>query len=197
MGMKLEVLVLSVSDAERAKKFYGALGWRLDADLEWGEGHRVVQMTPPGSHCSVHFGAGLTTASPGSAKSTYLAVSDIEEAVRDLAARGAAVTGPFHRDGLGKQLEGKDPEGRSYFSYASFSDPDGNTWLLQEIKTRLPGRADGETEFQSEGELASAMKRAESAHGAYEKTLGHRDAEWPAWYARYMTGEQTGRSLPH
>ncbi len=139
--MKLEVVVLAVSDVDRVKRFYGGLGWRLDADFTSGEEFRVVQLTPPGSPCSIHFGKGLTTAAPGSAQNLYLVVSDIEAARAQLIARGANVSEAFHYKGTrGPRIPGPDPEGRSYRTYASFSDPDGNSWLLQEIKTRLPGR---------------------------------------------------------
>ena len=194
MDMKLEVVVLPVSDVDRAKKFYSSLGWRMDGDFDLGGGKRGVQMTPPSSRCSVIFGSGITTATPGSTKELYLAVSDIEAARAELTAKGVKVTETCH--GFGDWSPGRDPERRSYQSFARFSDPDGNGWVLQELTTRRPGRADGETEFHSEDALAGAMKRAELAHGAHEKTLGHRDEEWPAWYAKYMTSEQAGRPLP-
>ena len=141
VAMKLEVVVLPVSDVERAKRFYGGLGWRLDADFTNGNDFRVVQLTPPGSQCSIHFGKGLTTAAPGSVQSLYLVVSDIEAARAALIGHGVDVSEPFHYAGIrGPRVPGPDPEGRSYGTFASFSDPDGNGWLLQEIKTRLPGR---------------------------------------------------------
>ena len=137
---KLEVVVLPVADVERAKRFYGGLGWRLDADFSAGDDFWVVQMTPPGSACSVHFGKGVTTSAPGACKNVYLVVSDIEAARAELLGRGVDVSQTFHYDGARKRVPGPDPEGRSYSSFAAFGDPDGNTWLLQEIKTRLPGR---------------------------------------------------------
>jgi catechol 2,3-dioxygenase-like lactoylglutathione lyase family enzyme len=198
VDMKLEVVVIPVSDVDRAKSFYGNLGWRLDADFVVGDKFRVVQFTPPGSPCSIQFGTGVTTSAPGSALGNYLVVSDIEAARAELKDRGVDVSEVFHSDGPGKpHVSGRDPARRSYVSFATFSDPDGNTWLLQEITTRLPGRVDAEeTTFASTTELASALRRAEAAHGEHEKRLGHRDAEWPEWYAEYMVREQAGKPLP-
>jgi len=195
--LKLEVVVLPVSDVDRAKSFYGGLGWRLDADFAAGDEFRVVQFTPPGSPCSIHFGKGVTTAAPGSGR-TYLIVSDIEAARRELIGRGAAVSEVVHRAGPGQPpLKGRDPEGRSYSSFASFSDPDDNSWLLQEITTRLPGRVDsGIASFTSAAELASALRRAGAAHGEHEKKLGGRDENWPDWYADYMMREAAGKPPP-
>jgi catechol 2,3-dioxygenase-like lactoylglutathione lyase family enzyme len=196
--MKLEVVVIPVADVDRAKRFYGDLGWRLDADFVVGDEFRVVQFTPPSSPCSIHFGTGVTSAVPGSARSLYLVVSDIEAARAELVDRGVDVSEVFHRDGPGKPpLSGPDPARRSYFSYATFSDPDGNEWLLQEVTTRFPGRIDSNaTSFASASDLASAMRRASAAHGEHEKRTGQHDANWPDWYAAYMVAEQAGKELP-
>jgi catechol 2,3-dioxygenase-like lactoylglutathione lyase family enzyme len=198
VDMKLEVVVIPVSDVDRAKRFYGDLGWRLDADFVVGDEFRVVQFTPPGSPCSIHFGTGITSAVPGSAQGLYLVVSDIEAARAELVDRGADVSEVFHRAGPGKPaLSGPHPERGSYRSYASFSDPDGNSWLLQEVTARLPGRVDAnDTTFTSPTELASALRRAEAAHGEHEKRTGQRDADWPSWYAEYIVREQAGKPLP-
>jgi catechol 2,3-dioxygenase-like lactoylglutathione lyase family enzyme len=195
--MKLEVVVIPVADVDRAKQFYGNLGWRLDGDFVAGETFRGVQFTPPGSSCSIHFGKGLTSAAPGSARGLYLVVSDIEAARAQLVGRGVDVSDVFHR-GVGEgPSSGRDPQRRSYFSYASFSDPDGNAWLLQEVTARFPGRVDAPaTTFTSVHELASAFRRAEAAHGEHEKRTGERDANWPEWYAEYMVSEQAGKPLP-
>ncbi|MEK1852504.1 MAG: VOC family protein, partial [Phyllobacterium sp.] len=176
VDMKLEVIVIPVSDVDRAKEFYASLGWRLDADFVVGDTFRVVQFTPKGSPSSIHFGTGLTSAAPGSASGLYLVVSDIEAARAELIDRGTEVGEIFHRAGPGHPaVSGRDPERRSYFSYATFSDPDGNGWLLQEVTTRFPGRVDADTTtFASTAELASAFRRAEAAHGEYEQQLGHR-----------------------
>ncbi len=190
MDVKLEVMVIPVSDVERAKEFYKKLGWRLDVTPPI-----VVQFTPPGSWCSVQFGKTLTSAAPGSAKG-YLIVSDIVAARDQLVAAGVEV-GEFFHIGPGGPVSGLDPERRSYYSRASFSDPDGNVWLLQEITTRLPGRVDsGVTSFSSASDLASALRRAAAAHGQHEKRIGAADANWPDWYADYMVREQTGEELP-
>jgi catechol 2,3-dioxygenase-like lactoylglutathione lyase family enzyme len=196
--MKLEVVVIPVSDVERAKRFYSGLGWRLDADFAVGDEFRVVQFTPPGSPCSIHFGTGVTSAAPGSAKGLYLIVSDIEAARAELVDHGADVSEVFHRTSPGEPpLSGPDPQRGSYASFASFSDPDGNSWLLQEVTVRLPGRVDAdETTFTSASELASALRRAEAAHGEHEKRTGQRDAEWANWYAEYIVREQAGKPLP-
>jgi catechol 2,3-dioxygenase-like lactoylglutathione lyase family enzyme len=199
LDMKLEVVVIPVSDVDRAKRFYGDLGWRLDADFVVGDTFRVVQFTPPGSPCSIHFGTGITSAVPGSARGLYLVVSDIEAARAELVDRGADVSEVFHRAGPGKPpIGGPDPGRRSYGSFATFSDPDGNGWLLQEITVRLPGRVDGgDTTFTSSTELATALRRAAAAHGEHEKrTGGQRDADWPNWYAEYIVAEQAGKQLP-
>jgi len=196
--MKLEVVVIPVSDVERAKRFYGGLGWRLDADFAAGDEFRVVQFTPPGSQCSIHFGTGVTSATPGSAQRLYLVVSDIEAARAELVARGVEVSEIAHRTGPGEaNLSGPDPQRRSYASFASFSDPDRNSWLLQEVTQRLPGRLDADqTTFSSSADLASALRRAAAAHGEHEKRTGERDANWPDWYAEYMVREQAGKDLP-
>jgi catechol 2,3-dioxygenase-like lactoylglutathione lyase family enzyme len=199
VDMKLEVIVIPVADVERAKRFYGSkLGWRVDGDFVVGDEFRGVQVTPPGSQCSIHFGKGITQAAPGTAPGLYLIVTDIQAARAELVDRGVAVSEVFHRAGPGKPpVAGVDPQRRSYSSFATFSDPDGNTWLLQEITARLPGRIEGDdTTFDSLNDLADAMRRAETAHGLHEKQLGHRDADWPSWYAEYMIAEQAGKPLP-
>jgi catechol 2,3-dioxygenase-like lactoylglutathione lyase family enzyme len=198
VDMKLEVVVIPVSDVDRAKRFYSNLGWRLDADFVVGDEFRVVQFTPPGSPCSIHFGIGLTSAVPASAQGLYLVVSDIEAARAELVDRGVDVSEIFHRASPGKPpLSGPEPTRRSYASFASFSDPDGNKWLLQEITVRLPGRVDAaNTTFTSSTELAGALRRAAAAHGEHEKRTGQHDAGWPDWYATYMVAEQAGKELP-
>ena len=195
--MKLEVVVIPVSDVDRAKRFYTELGWRLDADFVVGDDFRGVQFTPPGSACSIHFGKGITSAKPGSAQGMYLVVSDIEAARANLVDHGAKVSEIFHRTPGQPPANGRDPDRRSYASFATFSDPDGNTWLLQEVTQRLPGRVDAtDTRFSSPADLASTLRRAEAAHGEHEKRTGQRDADWPAWYADYMVREQAGQALP-
>jgi len=193
VDMKLEVIVIPVSDVDRAEKFYQRLGWRQDVTPP---GSGVFQFTPHGSACSIQFGKNLTSSSPGSAQRTYLIVSDIQ-AVRDaLVGAGIDVGEIFHLTPEGP-VSGLDPERSTYRSLAVFSDPDGNSWLLQEITTRLPGRIDtGVTSFGSASDLASAMRRAEAAHGVHEKSLGHRDENWSDWYAEYMAAEQAGTGLP-
>jgi catechol 2,3-dioxygenase-like lactoylglutathione lyase family enzyme len=199
--LKLEVVTIPVSDVDRAKAFYESLGWRLDADFATTSDH-VVQFTPPGSQCSIHFGTNLTTAAPGSAQGLLLIVSDIQAARDGLVRRGIEASEVFHFGGWNRvdprgRLSGPAPEGRSYASFVSFSDPDGNGWLLQEITTRLPGRIDpGAISFGSASDLASAFRRAEAAHGEHEKRTGQRDANWPEWYAAYMVAEQSGAELP-
>jgi catechol 2,3-dioxygenase-like lactoylglutathione lyase family enzyme len=209
MDMKLEVLVVPVSDVDSAKQFYTKIGWRLDADFAAGNDFRVIQFTPPGSSCSVIFGKNVTAAAPGSAQGLYLIVSDIVAAREELRGRGVEVSDVFHDASdvhVGKdepyifgqlRVGGPDPEHRSYRSFASFTDPDGNGWLLQEVTTRLPGRIDtAGTSFGSASDLASALRRAETAHGEHEKRTGERDANWPDWYADYMIAEQAGAELP-
>ena len=190
VDMKIEVLVIPVSNIERAKQFYGRLGWRLDQTPPG-----VVQFTPHGSGCSVQFGANLTSASPGSGKG-YLIVSDIQVARDALISAGIQVGEIFHL-GPNGPVSGPDPEHRTYRSRALFSDPDGNSWLLQEITSRLPGRIDsGVTSFGSSSDLATALRRAAVAHGKHEKRIGHADQNWPDWYAEYMAAEQAGTELP-
>jgi len=194
--LKLEVVVIPVTDVDRAKEFYGRLGWRLDADFRFDSGLRIVQFTPPGSGCSIQFGKNITPAAPGSAQGLYLVVSDIEAARTELISRDVQVGEVFH-PGPGGTVSGPDPEHRSYFSRAMFNDPDGNGWLLQEVTTRLPGRIDtGVTSFGSVSDLASALRRASAAHGEHEKRIGAADPNWPDWYAAYMVAEQTGTGLP-
>ena len=206
--MKLEIVVIPVSDVDRAKRFYAGLGWRLDADFAKGDDFRVIQFTPPGSGGSVIFGKNVTAAAPGSAQGLYLIVSDIEAARADLLRRGVEVSEAFHGGTahvgpdepylFGRlRVSGRDPEHGSYRSFASFRDPDGNGWLFQEVTTRLPGRIDSATTtFASTNDLASALRRAEAAHGEHEKRTGQRDANWPDWYAAYMVAEQAGTELP-
>jgi len=206
VDLKFEAVVIPVADVDRAKGFYGRLGWRLDADFPFENDFRVVQFTPPGSGCSVQFGTNITSAPPGSAQGLYLIVSDIHAARETLASRGAAVSAVFHPeapgaqfqpDGTGGRASGHAPDHASYGSFATFSDPDGNGWLLQEVTTRLPGRIDtAETRFASIADLASAMRRAEAAHGEHEKRTGEPDADWPQWYAAYIAAEQAGTELP-
>jgi catechol 2,3-dioxygenase-like lactoylglutathione lyase family enzyme len=208
LDMKLEVIVIPVANVDRAKEFYGGLGWRLDADFGFDDGFRVIQFTPPGSGASIIFGTHVTAAAPGSARGLYLVVSDIEVACKELLGHGIKVSGPFHGGGdvhvgadephlFGSvRLSGPDPERRSYLSLASFSDPDGNGWLLQEITARLPGRMEADTIFASVAELAAALRRAASAHGEREKPTGGHDVNWPDWYAEYIVREQAGEPLP-
>ena len=209
-NMKLEVVVIPVADVDRAKSFYSKLGWRLDADFTAGDDWRVIQFTPPGSGCSVIFGKNVTSAAPGSARGLYLIVSDIEATRKDLLARGVAIGEVFHA--VGEKHNGTDepflsgrnrvighaPGRGSYGSFASFSDPDGNGWLFQEITTRLPGRVEaGDTTFSSSAELAAALRRAAAAHGEHEKRVGGKhDETWPDWYAAYVVAEQGGKPLP-
>jgi catechol 2,3-dioxygenase-like lactoylglutathione lyase family enzyme len=206
IDMKLEVVVIGVSDVDRAKAFYENLGWRLDGDFVVGDGFRGVQVTPHASDASIIFGKGVTSAKPGSAAGNLvLAVNDVDAARADLIARGVNVSevfhyagGPFNNAVENPRVGGRDPEGRSYFSFASFEDPDGNGWLLQEITTRFPGRLDPTTTtYTSASDLASALRRAEAAHGEHEKRAGgQRDENWPDWYAAYMAAEQAGTELP-
>jgi catechol 2,3-dioxygenase-like lactoylglutathione lyase family enzyme len=203
---KLEAVVIPVSDVDRAKQFYASLGWRLDADFPFDNGFRVVQFTPPGSGCSVQFGTKITSAAPGSAHGLYLIVSGIEAARDELVARGVKVSEVFHAatpgaqfqpDGASGRVGGQAPDHASYRSFATFSDPDGNGWLLQEVTTRLPGRVEpAGTAFASASDLATALRRAAAAHGEHEKRIGHADANWPDWYAAYIVAEQAGEVLP-
>ena len=209
VDLKLEIVVIPVSDVDRAKDFYSKLGWRLDADYDSGGDFRVIQFTPPGSGCSIIFGRNVTAAAPGSAQGLYMIVSDVAAARRELLERGAAISEVFHGGNnvysgpddtylFGSvRIVGPDPEHRSYRSFASFHDPDGNGWLLQEVTTRLPGRIDSHTTtFASATDLASALRRAAKAHGEHEARTGHADANWPDWYAEYMVREQSGETLP-
>jgi catechol 2,3-dioxygenase-like lactoylglutathione lyase family enzyme len=198
IDMKLEVVVIPVSDVERAKRFYAGLGWRLDADFVKGDAFRGVQFTPPGSACSIHIGKGITSAAPGSARGLFLVVSDVADVRRELIRRGVKVSEIFHRTAPGEPpQEGPHPERRSYSTFATFSDPDGNEWLLQEVTTRLPGRIEATTAFNSVPDLANAMRRASEAHGEHEaRNGGKRDENWPDWYAAYMVAEQAGTELP-
>jgi catechol 2,3-dioxygenase-like lactoylglutathione lyase family enzyme len=189
--MKLEVITVPVADVDRSTEFYRTVGWRQDVTPP-----TVIQFTPPGSDCSVQFGTNLTSVAPGSAQRTFLIVSDIEAAHDELVGAGIEVSEVFHNDTDGR-VSGPDPERGSYRSFATFSDPDGNSWLLQEVTTRLPGRVDAAaTSFASVSDLASAMRRASVAHGEHEKLIGEADANWPDWYAAYMVAEQAGTELP-
>lgn len=193
VDMKLEVIVIPVSDVDRAEQFYRKLGWRQDVTPP---GSGVLQFTPHGSACSIQFGKSLTSAAPGSAQRTYLIVSDIEATRNALVEAGIEVSEIFHL-GPNGPVGGPDPDHGTYRSLATFSDPDGNSWLLQEITARLPGRIDtGVTSFSSETDLISALIRAATAHGEHEKRIGQRDEEWPVWYAAYMAAEQNGAELP-
>jgi catechol 2,3-dioxygenase-like lactoylglutathione lyase family enzyme len=190
VDMKLEVVVIPVSEIERSKDFYQRLGWRLDATPSG-----VVQFTPPGSGCSVQFGGNRTTAAPGSAQGLWLAVSDLQDALEKMAAARIKVNEVYYVGAAGK-TSGLDPERHSYRSFAAFQDPDGNRWVLQEITARLPGRIDASTtSFGSATDLEGALRRAAAAHGEHEKQTGQRDENWPAWYARYIVAEQSGEQL--
>jgi len=207
LDMKLEVIVIPVSDVDRSKEFYAKLGWRLDAEFV-GDDYRVIQFTPPGSGSSVIFGKNVTAAAPGSAQGLYLVVSDIEATRKELIARGIKVSETFHGDGVyagpdepylfgRRRVSGPDPEHRTYRSFASFNDPDGNGWLFQEVTARLPGRVEGDTTFSSSPDLASALRRAAVAHGEHEKRNGGKhDENWADWYAEYIVREQAGLELP-
>ena len=202
--LKLEAVVIPVADADRSKEFYSGLGWRLDADFAFDNGFRVVQFTPPGSPASVQFGTHITSAAPGTAQGLYLVVTDVEAARSELLAHGAKVSEVFHPAAPGAQFEAGDTSGRvtgpadersSYGSFATFSDPDGNTWLLQEVTKRLPGRVDDAT-YTSVDDLEAALRRAAAAHGEHEARTGQADENWPTWYATYMLAERTGAELP-
>ena len=205
---KLEVIVIPVSDVDRAKEFYGRLGWRLDADRAVGDNFRLIQFTPPGSGCSVQFGTNLTSAEPGSAQALLMTVSDIEAAHDELVRRGVEVSEVYHcaagtacrfraGEGVFQRVSGPAPDHASYSSFTSFTDPDGNSWLFQEVTARLPGRVDpAATSFGSASDLASAMVRAALAHGEHEKRIGKADPDWPDWYAAYMVAERAGTELP-
>lgn len=198
VAMNLEVDVIPVSDVERSKEFYQLLGWRLDADDAPAKNVRIVQFTPPGSGCSVTFGNGLTEATPGSSAAALI-VSDIEAAHGDLIRRGIEASEMWHGAAfpLEARLPGPDPKHTSYGSFFAFNDPDGNTWLVQEVTQRLPGRIDpATTTFGSANDLASAIRRAAAAHGNHEQHNGQHDGNWPDWYAAYMAAEQAGTELP-
>jgi catechol 2,3-dioxygenase-like lactoylglutathione lyase family enzyme len=204
--MKLEAVVIPVTDVDHAKEFYANLGWRLDADFPFDNGFRVVQFTPPGSGCSVQFGTKITPAAPGSVHGLYLIVSDIHTARNELADKNVKISEVFHagtpgaqfqQDGTSGRLSGPASGRASYRSFATFRDPDGNEWLLQEVTERLPGRVDlSETAFTSVNDLANALRRAASAHGQHEMRIGAADPNWPDWYAAYIVAEQSGRDLP-
>jgi catechol 2,3-dioxygenase-like lactoylglutathione lyase family enzyme len=190
VDLKLEVVVIPVSDVSRAKSFYERLGWRVDGDFTNGPDWRAVQMTPPGSPCSIHFGTGITPLAPGSIKSLYLVVSDIDAARRDLISRGADVSEVFHFTSIGgTRMAGRDPEGHSYNAYATFSDPDGNGWLLQEVTTRLPGRGLSNLDVPT---LTELLREAETHHGAYESTAPKH--HWSDWYAAYIVAREQGKA---
>ena len=205
---KLEVIVIPVSDIDRARDFYTKLGWRLDADYAHDEDFRVIQFTPKGSGCSIIFGKNVTAAKPGSAQGLYLIVSDVNEARSEYLRRGVAVSEIFHgagdsHTGLDEpylfgslRVPGPDANRGSYRSFASFRDPDGNGWIFQEITNRLPGRVAGSTTYPSVGDLVSALRRASEAHGRHEARIGKADPNWPDWYAEYLVREQTGEELP-
>jgi catechol 2,3-dioxygenase-like lactoylglutathione lyase family enzyme len=203
VDVKLEVVVIPVSDVDRAKEFYERLGWRLDADVT-GDNSRLIQFTPPGSGCSIQFGRNITPAAPGSAQSLYLVVSDIDAARNELVVHGVEASEVFHCStgyacrfpGNEGRVSGPHPEHSSYGSFLSFSDPDGNSWLLQEVTTRFPGRVAGDTTYASAADLSQALKRAAAAHGQHEARTGQSDPNWPDWYAEYMVSEQTGKELP-
>jgi len=208
VDMKFEIVVIPVSDVDRAKEFYEKLGWRLDADFGSGKDFRVIQFTPPGSGCSVIFGENVTAAAPGSAQGLYLIVSDVKAARAELLGRDVEISEVFHPAAdeyagpdepylFGRvRLGGPDPDRESYRSFASFEDPDGNGWLFQEITTRLPGRVAGDTTYASASDLSQALRRAAAAHGEHEAQTGKADPNWPDWYAEYMVREQAGEELP-
>lgn len=204
IDMKLEAIVLPVSDVDRAFAFYSQLGWRVDADIKMANGGRILQFTPPGSPCSILIGTGLTPSAPGSTQFVHLVVTDIVAAQADLVARGINASEVFHdaeggynRFDPAARASGPDPERRTYASFVTFNDPDGNGWVLQEITARFPGRIDaGLTSFGSINDLADALRRTADAHGEYEKRSGGADANWPDWYAAHMVAEQAGTPLP-
>ncbi|MFE5286056.1 VOC family protein [Nocardia sp. NPDC056611] len=206
-ALKLEAVVIPVADVDRSKKFYDGLGWRLDADFEFDNGFRAVQFTPPGSPTSIQFGTSITTAKAGTAEGIYLVVSDVQQARDALAAQGADISEVFHAGAPGAQFQPLSGDGRvagaaderaSYGSFATFRDPDGNTFLLQEVTARIPGRVEAtETSYATTSDLVDALVRAATAHGEHEARNGGRyDAEWPRWYAAYMVAEAHGDQLP-
>lgn len=200
---KLEVVVLPVSDVDRAKLFYESLGWRLDADFSTGDDFRVIQVTPTGSPAAIIFGTGVTTGR-APVDGLHLVVTDVEAARAELVAAGVEVSevfhdagGVFHHAGTDGRVSGPDPDRRSYSSFASFTDPDGNVWWLQEITTRLPGRVDSAaTSFGSVSDVADALRRAAAAHGVHEERTGEADPNWADWYAEYIVAEEAGTQLP-
>jgi catechol 2,3-dioxygenase-like lactoylglutathione lyase family enzyme len=195
VDMKLEVSLIPVSDVDRAKEFYTKLGWRVDSDDAMGNDFRIVQLTPPGSGCSISFGKGVTAAAPGWLRGALI-VSDIEAAHKDLVARGINASEVFHGSPFSR-ISGPDPERQSYGSFVSFEDPDGNVWVVQEVTRRLPGRIDSAaTTFASANDLATALRHAAAAHGEHEKRDGRHDANWADWYAAYLAAEQAGTELP-
>ena len=203
MDMKLEVVVLPVVDVDRARKFYLALGWRLDADVVASSDLRVIQLTPPGSPSSIIFGTGVSPAESGPVTGLHLAVTDIDAARAEFSAAGVAISeafhdagGVFHHAGSTGRVPGPDADRRSYASFATFADPDGNRWWLQEITTRLPGRVEGNTSYGSSADLAGALRRAAAAHGEHESATGRPDPDWSDWYAEYMVSESAGAELP-
>lgn len=203
MDNRLEVIVIPVGDVDRAKQFYLSLGWRLDADVTGDENFRIVQVTAPGSPCSIIFGNGVAEVGAGPVTGLHLAVSDIDLTRKDLQSVGVDVSdtfhdvgGVFHHAGEQGRVEGPDPERRSYASFATFTDPDGNRWWLQELTTRLPGRVDDVPTYGSVDSFAAALRRAAAAHGEHENRLGQQDLDWPAWYATYLFAEHTGAELP-
>jgi catechol 2,3-dioxygenase-like lactoylglutathione lyase family enzyme len=204
LDMKLEVVVIPVSDVDRAKEFYSRLGWRLDADRTAADNFRLVQLTPPGSGSAIQFGVNLTSAAPGSAQAMILAVSDIEAARKELLANGVDASEVFHCEsgtacrfpGIGPRVIGPHPEHLSYYSFVSFADPDGNSWLLQEVTKRLAGRVAGDTTYASVNDLFHALRRAAMAHDKHEASTGIADPNWLDWYAEYMVREQSGEELP-
>ncbi|GGT42129.1 VOC family protein [Nonomuraea spiralis] len=204
--LKLEAVVIPVADVDRSKRFYQALGWRLDADFAFDNGFRVVQVTPPGSPASIQFGTLITGQKPGTAEGVYLVVPDLAAARDQLVALGAEVGEIFHPQAPGAQFgqimdgqaEGLAADRASYGSFATFRDPDGNTFLLQEVTVRFPGRVDtATTSYVSRSDLVEALKRAAAAHGEHEtRNGGAHDENWPEWYATYMAAEQHGDELP-
>jgi len=203
--LKFEAVVIPVSDVDRAKEFYSKLGWRLDADFHCENGFRVVPFTPSGSGASVQFGTNITSAAPGSAQGLYLVVADIAAARDELAGKGVEISEVLHPEAPGAQFRlgqvdarvaGVAPDRTSYGSFATLDDPDGNTWLLQEVTNRLPGRVTGETSYTSANDLTQALIRAAKAHGEHEKGIGQAGPEWPVWYAEYVVREQAGLELP-
>jgi catechol 2,3-dioxygenase-like lactoylglutathione lyase family enzyme len=206
VDLKLEAVVIPVADVDGSKAFYSGLGWRLDADFAFDNGFRVVQFTPPGSPASVQFGTNISTAEPGSVQGLYLVVSDVQAARDQLAAHGVEVSEVFHPETAGAQFQPDGSNGRasgpaderaSYGSFATFTDPDGNSWLLQEVTTRLPGRIETDaTSYVSVSDLTRALIRAATAHGEHEKRTGEYDEKWPEWYAAFMVAEQSGAELP-